>query len=55
MKAPQIIYTVLIGINLLCAAHLHGKPRENPNWSFWSPLISAIIFTSLLMWGGFFS
>jgi hypothetical protein len=53
MRLPQIIFVSIIGINLLCTAYLHGKPKDG-KYSFWSSLSSAAILIGLLMWGGFF-
>lgn len=50
---PQILMLLLISINLLTAAHLHGKPKEG-NYSFWYSIINAIVLLALLYFGGFF-
>lgn len=50
--APQIIYLFLISINLLLAAYLHGKPRDNHN--FWYSFVGSLLGFLLLLWGGFF-
>lgn len=54
MRAPQIIVITLYAINLLCSAHLHGKPKTG-NWSFWGELTGTAFVFGLLIWGGFFN
>lgn len=53
MTAPQIIILVLIAVDLLITAHLHGKPRTG-TWSFGLTLFSNAVTLGLLYWGGFF-
>jgi hypothetical protein len=50
--APQIMYLVLVGINLLLTANLHGKERSPYN--FWFTLIGTGLGILLFYWGGFF-
>ena len=52
MKAPQIIFIVLVGLELLMHANKHGQPRENYNILI--ALFNAVITVGLLWWGGFF-
>ena len=40
---------VLIGINLLCAANLHGKVKTG-KCSFWETLFNGIITLILMLW-----
>lgn len=51
--APQIIYIVIIIINLINAGYRHGKPKEGTN-NLWIDLTSIAIAIALLTWGGFF-
>jgi len=53
MKAPQIIYIVLLGIALLLSANKHGQLKKG-TWSFWTELVSTFLHLGLLYWGGFF-
>ncbi len=53
MRAPQIIYLVLVGINLLLSAYLHGKPRRETENVFVT-LVAQAVMVALLWWGGFF-
>lgn len=55
MGAAQITMLVLIGINLLLSAHLHGKLKEKQYHNFWLDAISLVILMGLLLWGGFFN
>ncbi len=54
MKAPQIIYLVLMGINLLASSYMHGKERTG-KYNVFVTLIVAALVIGLLYWGGFFS
>ena len=53
MGAPQIILLVLLGINLLAAAYLHGKPQSG-NHNLFGSLANAGILIGILIAGGFF-
>ena len=53
MGTPQIILLVLVALNLLANAYLHGKPR-NGNYNLLTALINAGIIIWLLVAGGFF-
>ena len=53
MGTPQIILLTLLGIKLLAAAHLHGKPRSGP-LNFFTSLIDTAILIGILVAGGFF-
>lgn len=53
MNVPQILMIALLCISLLVNAHLHGKPKEGL-YNFWVGLVSTLITTGLLIWGGFF-
>jgi hypothetical protein len=48
----QIIYLVVVGINLLLTANLHGKERSPHN--FWITLVGTSLGILLFYWGGFF-
>jgi len=54
MKAPQIIYLVLVGIQLLMTAHKHGEMKMDKH-NIWTTILNAIFASLLLYWGGFFS
>ncbi len=54
MTAPQITIIVILSINLLAGANLHGKPRKD-NYNFWHYFLNAIMITSILYWGKFFN
>lgn len=54
MGTPQIIMLVLISVQLLLTANLHGKTKTGKH-NFWSTLISNSITLTILYLGGFFS
>jgi hypothetical protein len=54
MGTPQIILIVLLAINLLINAYLHGRPRTGTHNLFVS-LLNAGITLWVLIAGGFFS
>jgi len=54
MKAPQIIFIVLIAINALVTANQHGKSKGDYN-IFYYLLVDVPITIGLLIWGGFFN
>jgi len=51
MGAPQIIYTVILAINLLTSA---GKCDKEGGGQFFGSVVGTIICVALLMWGGFY-
>ena len=51
MGAPQIIYIILIVFSLGVVAAKNGEPSEH---DILSSLISTVIVSGLLYWGGFF-
>jgi hypothetical protein len=53
MGASQIILLVLLGINLLVSAYLHGKP-QNGDHNIFTSLVNAGILIWVLIAGGFF-
>jgi hypothetical protein len=53
MGISQIIMVVLLGLNLLFGAHLHGKEKTG-NYNFWVTVISVALYMSILVTGGFF-
>ena len=53
MGTPQIIFIVLLGLNLGVGLAQHGTPKTGNN-SFMSAFLGTIIQVGLLYWGGFF-
>lgn len=53
MNAPQIIVIVLLSLDLLGTAYLHGKPK-NDKHNIFGTLIGTGLTVLLLAWGGFF-
>ena len=53
MGTPQIILLVIMGLNLLASAYLHGKPRTG-KFNIFGALVNAGILIWLLVSGGFF-
>jgi hypothetical protein len=53
MGISQIIMVVLLALNLLFGAHLHGKEKTG-NYNFWITAISVALYATLLITGGFF-
>jgi|688.fasta_scaffold515063_3 hypothetical protein len=53
MGTPQIILLVLVGLNLLANAYLHGKPKTGKHNMFLA-LLNAGIIIWILVAGGFF-
>jgi hypothetical protein len=53
MGISQILMGVLLGLNLLMGAHLHGKEKTG-NHNFWINMVSVVIYMSILITGGFF-
>ena len=51
---PQIIWVILMCINLGMSMMQHGEPREGRN-NAWVTALSLAIIVPLLYWGGFFS
>jgi hypothetical protein len=54
MGTSQIIMLVLLSVNLLLGAYLHGKEKTG-NYSFWATLVSVAVYFTLLKTGGFFN
>jgi len=52
MGWPQWVLIILMGVELLGVAHLHGTPRKP--YEFWGVLVDTAIMTFLLWKGGFF-
>ena len=52
MGTPQIIFIILIGLNLLITARYHGQDKGEHNLCH--ALINAGLTIGLLYWGGFF-
>lgn len=53
MNAPQIIVIVLLSIDVLVIAHLHGQEKTS-KYNIFTTLISTALTVLLLNWGGFF-
>lgn len=53
MRAPQIIYLVLLGVEGILYAILDGQKRTG-TYKFASWAVSTLIVLGLLYWGGFF-
>lgn len=53
MGIPQIILLVLLGLQLLLTAHLHGQPRDSKH-NIFVRLIDSAILLWILVAGGFF-
>jgi len=53
MGTPQIILLVILGLNLLATAYLHGKPRTG-KFNIFGALGNVGILIWLLVSGGFF-
>jgi len=53
LGAPQVIWLVLLLINLMINAVNHGKPKEGFDNITYS-IIDACLSIGLLIWGGFF-
>jgi hypothetical protein len=47
MHAPQIIVLILLSINVVGSAFLHGKPKKSP-YSFTDALNGALITSGLI-------
>ncbi len=54
MTAPQITLIVIMSINMLAGAYLHGKPKQG-KYNFLHTVLNAIITISILYWGNFFN
>jgi hypothetical protein len=54
MGTSQIIMLILLSVNLLLGAYLHGKEKTG-NYSFWVTLVSTAIYFTLLKTGEFFN
>lgn len=50
---PQIIFIVMMLFLLMTGSYLHGKPKKGKH-SIINEIISVIIWTTLLYYGGFF-
>lgn len=50
---PQIIFLVLISLDMGIAIAKHKQPKNNYN--IWDSLIGQLIILLLLYWGGFFN
>jgi hypothetical protein len=53
MGTPQIILLTLLGIQLLCTAYMHGRPRTS-TYNIFGLLIDNAVLIWILIAGGFF-
>jgi hypothetical protein len=51
---PEGIYLAFAALNLLAAAHIHGRPRTGEH-NFPATLVGTSIVFGMLYWGGFFA
>lgn len=51
---PQIVWAILVALNLLIAAALDGRPRKGTH-SLASSMLAALLSFALLYFGGFFA
>lgn len=51
---PQIIYVILVGIEIAIAMVKHGELKDSDH-NFWKLLITTLFTVGLLILGGFFS
>ena len=54
MNAPQIVWIVLVAINLVSEAEKHGKPKTGKH-NFLISVTGAALAVGILYWGGFWS
>lgn len=59
MNTPQIVMLILVALDLMLSAHMHGRPRVKENgepqtYSVWTAIVAAMINIFVLIWGGFF-
>jgi uncharacterized membrane protein YiaA len=52
--APQIIMIVLLSLGLFNSAMKHGQKEEKTE-NFFISLLSTVIYTAILLFGGFFN
>lgn len=50
---PQIIYMILLVINLVLIGKNHNKPKEG-KYNMWTSLLALACGVLLIWWGGFF-
>lgn len=55
MNAPQIILIVILSLELLVTANLHGELKTHTTVDFWRTFIIITGLIGLLLWGGFFA
>lgn len=53
MNNGEIAILIMIGVELLLIAHLHGKQKKEKH-NFWITLLSVSIWILLLKWAGLF-
>jgi hypothetical protein len=54
MHAPQIIYIVLIGLNIVFVGYKHGQEKTG-HYNLGGVTVSLLVVVGLMFWGGFFS
>jgi hypothetical protein len=54
MGISQILMLALLSLNLLVGANLHGKEKTG-NYNFWVTAVSVVLYTTILISGGFFN
>lgn len=54
MNAPQIIVCVLLGLDIVLTALVHGR-KKTGEYNVLTTIIANAITISLLYWGGFFN
>jgi hypothetical protein len=54
MNGAQIAMAIMLAMSLGIDLAKHGEPKTG-NYNFWTGLISLIIQTGILAWGGFWS
>lgn len=56
MKAPQIIFILLVGWELIQAARHHKEPKTGleGEHNIWVKLLNVALLSGILAWGGFF-
>lgn len=47
----QILIIALFSVNLLMAAHKHGKPKEEGTHNFWYSFFSVALYAGILYLG----
>jgi len=53
MGIPQLIFVILMTMDVTASACWHGKPMPG-KYSLWLTLFMDALYAGLLYWGGFF-